>query len=134
MTRKSPSIATILVLSDRGEQVGSEETRKNKSSGDFDLSDILLNLGLALEMLDVSKTSVANLLGVKERRKDKLLHACSLASIGDSLSLSNLAISAVGFPVVCHEEDSVSVFDGGSDLFGCVHVGLESQLEFCEEC
>lgn len=122
--REGPTIATVFILANRSEEVGSKEARKNKSGRYIDLSDVLLNLGLALKMLDVSKTTVANLVGVKKRREDELFDASSLASVGDSLSLSDLSIATVSLPVVCDEEDSVSVLDSWSDLLSGVHVGL----------
>jgi hypothetical protein len=122
--REGPTITTVFILADRSEEVGSKEARKNKSSRNIDLSDVLLNLSLALKMLDVSKTTVANLVGIKKGREDELFDARSLASVGDGLALSDLAVAAVGLPVVCDEEDSVSVLDSWSDLLSGVHVGL----------
>jgi hypothetical protein len=56
-----------------------------------------------------------------------VLYAKGLAYVGDVFALCDFGDGGGGFPVVCHEEDGVGIFECGLEAILGVQIGLESR-------
>lgn len=118
------AVSSLSVVADHGKQVGHEEAGQHKGGGNSTAADVLLNLGLSIEVVDVRQTPAADLAHVDEGGEDEVLDAGRLASVGDSLALGYFAVSGRVLPVVGDHEDGVSAGDGGGGQLNGSHIGL----------
>lgn len=65
-----PDVATVLLLLDEPEESVHEHAGEYKGSAQPDLSDVLLNGGLGVEMGDVRQAALRGFLAVEERGVD----------------------------------------------------------------
>lgn len=125
-------VHALLVLPNHAERrvVAHEVARQDESGGHADGADVLLDLGLVVEVRDVLEAA-ARLLGrMQQRREDQVLDAGILARIGDILTLDELRVRRrLGTPGGRgDEEDGVRAFDGRAEGGGILHARLKT---FC---
>jgi hypothetical protein len=73
----------------------------------------LLDLSLAIKVQHVIQATSANFCGAQERGEDEVLYTNFLGHIGDILALVDFGRGVGGLPVVCHEINSVGIFESG---------------------
>lgn len=103
---------TIFALPDGLLNVAHEVTRQVERSRGTNLLDVLLNIGLRLEMGHVRKTTIGFLAHMQECGEYQVLDTELLRCICNILALAEFDIVLGALPVVGHKEDGVGSFEG----------------------
>lgn len=103
---------TIFALPDGLLKVAHKVAGQVERSRDTNLLDILLNIGLRLEMGHVRKSAVGLLADMQKCREYQVLDTELLRCICNILALAKLDIILGALPVVGHEENSIGSFKG----------------------
>jgi hypothetical protein len=94
-------------------QVAHEVARKVKRARDTAVANVLLDLSLAIKVRHMGQATSADFGDAQERGEDEVLYANFLGYIGDVLALADFGRGVSCLPVVCHEENSVGIFESG---------------------
>jgi hypothetical protein len=123
-------------------KVGHEETGEKERCWNTDISDILLNIGLGVEVVDLAQLATGNyktpvskfitrwgyachtLGNVEQTAPDEMLNIGVLACICHILSLLDLNCGTLLFPEVGNGEDTVRTIDGLLDRAQVVQIRL----------
>lgn len=118
----------ILALLHHVREIRHEVTREHEDAWNSGRPDVLLSVGLSVEMRNMDKSAVGGLGDVQERGKDDVRNTSFLGCICNVLSLSNLNLRVHGFPVVGNEEYGVRSLNYLGNRLLRIEIGLQKQF------
>jgi hypothetical protein len=87
-----PCQCTVFTCLEHHLQIRHEVPGQKESSRHANFADVLFDVGLGVEVRDVSKAATARFRDVQERREDEVLDTGFFGHVGDVLALSSFGL------------------------------------------